>query len=197
MIPGRMWWRVFPWNPAAADGAPFSARYVPPAGSQIGGRFDLGTPSITYLASRPEHAVAEVLQEFRGKPLKDGHLLRADPFTPGVYHRLTLVETRLPGDIEHRLLDLDNGGVLERLQLRPSDLASHERTRTQPIARRIHGDPSGYTGFRWWSALTGEWNSGVLFLDRMDVGLIEYGIPDPLEVVHPVVQAAARFLLML
>lgn len=196
-MPRRVWWRVFPWNPAAADGAPFSARYVPPTGSQTGGRFDLGNPSVAYLASQPEHPVAEVLKEFRGKPLKDGHLLRTDPSAPGVYHRHALVETRLPREVEDRFLDLDDGGVLERLQLRPSDLASHERARTQPIARRIHGDPAGYTGFRWWSALTGEWNSGVLFLDRIDVEMVQYGNPDPLEVGHPVVQRAARFLQML
>jgi hypothetical protein len=52
-------WRVFPWDPAAPDGAPYSARYVPPTGTQTGGRFDLGDVPVLYLAEQPEQALAE------------------------------------------------------------------------------------------------------------------------------------------
>jgi hypothetical protein len=68
-------WRVFPWDPAAPDGAPFSARYVPPAGEQTGGRFDPGTVPVLYLAESLEHALAEVLRRYTGKPLRDNQFV--------------------------------------------------------------------------------------------------------------------------
>ena len=132
------WWRLFPWNPAAGDGAPFSPRFVPPAGSQTGGRFDLGTPSVVYLAQDPAHAVAEVLQGFRGKELGPEHLLRADPANPGAFHPLALVEATLPPDIETRLPDLGDPAVLVRLGIRPDHLASRDRA---PDPRRHCGLP--------------------------------------------------------
>lgn len=133
-------WRVFPWDPHAPDGAPFSVRYLPPAGAQTGGRFDLGDPPVLYLAQDP--------------------------------------------------------AVLVELDIRPDQLASHDRTVTQAISRRVHAAKAGYPGFRWWSALTGEWHVSVLFMDRVDPREIEYTSPEPLEIGHPAVQAAARFLRM-
>lgn len=187
-------WRVFPWNPGAADGAPFSPRYVPPAGSQTSGRFDLGTPSVLYLAESPAHAVAELLQRFRGTGIIPGHLLRGDANAPGTYHPLSLAEATLPQGIDARLPDFANPAVLVDLAIRPDQLASHDRAVTRAIARRVHAASAGYAGFRWWSALTGEWHVTVLFLDRVDAASIEYTTPEPLDIAHPAVREAARFL---
>lgn len=187
-------WRVFPWNPEAADGAPFSARYTPPAGSQTGGRFDLGDPPVLYLAQSPAHALTELLQSFRGTPLTPEHLLRADPNAPGAYHPLSLVEASLPRGAETRLPDLADPAVLLTLDIRPDQLASHERVVTQAISRQLHA--AGYDGLRWWSALTGEWHVTVLFLDRVAPSSIGYGPPQPIDIRHPAAQEAARFLRM-
>jgi hypothetical protein len=189
-------WRVFPWNPDAPDGAPFSARYTPPAGSQTGGRFDLGHPPVLYLAHSPEHAITELLQGFRGTPLTPEHLVRADPAAPGTSHTLALVQARLPTATETRLPDLADPAVLVEFDIRPDQLASHDRAVTQAISRRVHSAPAGHHGFRWWSALTGEWHVTVLFLDRVDPKSIEYTRPEPVTLDHPAVQAAARFLRM-
>jgi hypothetical protein len=131
-------WRVFPWDPAAPDGAPYSARYVPPAGSQTCGRFDLGDVPVLYLAERPEHAVAELLQRFRGKPLRQGHLRRYDSRTPGTFRPLALVDVHLPVEVELALPDLGDPAVLDRLGIRPDQLASQERRITQAISRTLH-----------------------------------------------------------
>jgi hypothetical protein len=187
-------WRVFPWDPAAPDGGPYSVRYVPPAGSQTGGRFDLGNVPVLYLAEQPEHAVAELLQRFRGKPLRPGHLRRHDRRSPGTFHPLVLVQAYLPGEVEGALPDLGDPVVLDRLGIRPDHLASQERRITQAISRKLHD--SGLPGFRWWSALTGDWHVSVLYLDRVDVRRIAYRAPDPLSLHHPVVHAAARLLRM-
>lgn len=187
------WWRVFPWNPAAADGAPFSSRYVPPAGQQTGGRFDVPGLSVLYLAEEPAHALAEVLQAHRGRVLKAGHLLRADP-AADAFHPLALVRADLPADVERRLPDLTRPATLKRLGIRPDALATHERAVTQGVARRLHDDPARYPGLRWWSALTGAWHTGVLFLDRVDVGAIAYGPPEAIDVAHPAIAEACAFL---
>lgn len=187
-------WRVFPWDPGAADGARFSARYIPPAGTQTGGRFDLGTPALLYLAETPAHAVAELIHRLRGGELRSDQLLRGDPDRPGTYHTLSLVSTVLPDEIEARLPDFADPAVLLELGTRPDHLASHDRGLTRSIARRVHAAAAGYTGFRWWSALTGDWHVTVLFLDRVDPAGIEYSTPEPLHLAHPAVQEAARFL---
>jgi hypothetical protein len=69
-------WRVFPWDPAAAEGDRFSAGFVP--GGQGRNRFDLpGQPrGVIYLAESEEHAVAEMIQAYRNspEPLTNGDL---------------------------------------------------------------------------------------------------------------------------
>jgi RES domain-containing protein len=140
------WWRVFPWNPAASDGAPFSTRYEPPAGTQTGGRFDVGTPSVLYLAESPVHAVAELLQGFRGMKLTPTHLVRADPGDPDAFHPLALVEAQLPAGVEANLPDLTDPAVLVRLGIRPDHLASHDRAVTQAISRRVYASATAYPG---------------------------------------------------
>lgn len=98
--------------------------------------------------------------------------------------------------MEARLPDLADPAVLVDLEVRPDQLASHDRAVTQAISRRVHAAPARFSGFRWWSALTGEWHVTVLFMDHVDPRVIEYTSPEPLETRHPAVQAAARFLRM-
>lgn len=187
-------WRVFPWDPAAPDGQPFSARYVPPAGSQTGGRFDLENVPVLYLAEQPEHALAELLQRFRGRPLRQGHLRRHDSQSPGTFHPLSLVQAYLPTEIEREIPDLGDPAALSQFGIRPDHLASRERRITQAISRTLHDH--GLPGFRWWSALTGDWHVTVLYLDHVDVRQIAYRAPDALSLDHPVVRATARLLHM-
>ncbi len=52
-------WRVFPWDPAAQPGEPFSSSYIHP--SQGAGRFDIPGKLVVYFAETAVHAVAEKL----------------------------------------------------------------------------------------------------------------------------------------
>ena len=175
--------RVFPWDQRAPAGAPFSSSYVP--NQQGSGRFDLTDSPVLYLGESPEHPVGEVLQGFRGRPFRDGVLRRFG--LP-----LALVRVDVPHDIAAGLVDLDDPARLLALSLRPSDVASDDRSRTREIASRLYDE--GATGLRWWSKLTGDWHGVVLFLARAPVGRLTLGAPEVLSRGHPAVVAACRQL---
>jgi hypothetical protein len=175
--------RVFPWDQRAVAGAPFAPDYVPaPQGS---GRFDLADGAVLYLGESPEHPVGEVLQAFRGRPFRDGMLRRSG-------HPLALVEVRLPSEVAGGIVDLDDPAQLLRLRLRPSDVASDDRSRTREIAATLLEE--GATGLRWWSKLSGDWHGVVLFLPRAPVSRLTFGAPQLLTRVHPAVAGACRQL---
>lgn len=71
-------WRVFPWDQNAADGDRFSPQFVPVAATQGSGRCDLArsTVAVTYFAEAPEHAIAEMMQAFRGSTFDARDLVR-------------------------------------------------------------------------------------------------------------------------
>jgi len=177
-------WRVFPWDASAEAGAPFSREFVPHR--QSTGRFDLGgQPSVLYFAESPEHAVGEVLQGFRGRRITARHLRRSGK-------PLALVDVALAQPTRDAVVDLTDPAALARHAIRPDELASHDRARTQAVARRIHA--AGAAGLRWWSSLTGEWHSVILFLDRVGPGDLTYGTPRPVDLSAPVVLQAASIL---
>jgi hypothetical protein len=180
-------WRVFPWDPAAAPGEPFSPEYVVPAERQTKGRFDLGTTSVLYLAESPEHAVAEMLRPFTGRPLQGAQLL-------GAGRGLALVGVDLAHAAVTRCADLTDPAVLLRHSIHPDALASRNRATTQAISRSLFD--AGLPGFRWWSALHGDWHALLLFLARIAPGEIAYAKPEHLTPAHPAVVAAAHDLKM-
>ncbi len=174
-------WRAFPWRPEAQTGEPFSPGYIPPG--QHSGRFDLhDEPPVLYLAETPEHAVAEIIQAFRGRQIDDKHLERHG-------QPLALAQASLRRPMRERVLDLTAPPVLGSLGLRPDMLASQSRDQTQAIARLIHDRPA--PGFRWWSALTGDWHTVVLFADAIAPDDIDWRPPELLSIASPVVREAA------
>jgi hypothetical protein len=175
--------RVFPWDASAAAGEPFSAEFIPP--QQGSGRFDLVDEPVLYLGENAEHPVAEVLQGFRGRAFHPGMLRRFG-------HPLALVEVGLPDPEALGLTDLDDPAQLIRFGLRPSDVASDDRHRTTAIASAVYD--SGATGIRWWSKLSGDWHTVVLFLRRVPVSRLSLGTPEPLTSAHGAVQHACRHL---
>lgn len=176
-------YRVFPYDPSALARAPFAADHVPR--NQGSGRFDRAQGAVWYLAESPEHAVAEVLQAFRGRTLSRGMLNRFG-------HALALCSIELPTDAIPRIVNLDDPAQLLRLGLTPSALASDERARTQAVAERLHAD--GAAGLRWWSRLSGDWHSVVVFLDRVSADRMVIGAPDVLSIDHVAVRSACRSL---
>lgn len=186
-------WRVFPWDSAAAPGDPFTPQYVLPAGIQTGGRFDLSdTPTLYVALEDPAHALAEVLQSLRGKrSIRPGHLRRKS--RRGGFHPLAIVETWIPEDIYDRMPDLSDPANLVRFSVRPDELSSRDRSVTQRISRRLHDD-HGLAGFRWWSAFGGQWHVAIMYMDRVERFRIHYEPPSPLLIDDPIVHSAAAAL---
>jgi hypothetical protein len=152
---------------------------------QGSGRFDLHGSLVWYLGESPEHAVSEVLQGFRGRPFLDGALRRFG-------HRLALMEVEVPAESARKLVDLDDPAELVRFGLRPGMVASDDRKRTQEVATTLY--ENGAAGLRWWSKLSGDWHTTVLFLARVPVASLRLGAPEPLTREHPAVVRACRHL---
>jgi len=168
-------WRVFPWDPTAKAGEPFSPSYIYP--NQGSGRFDLSGKLVVYLAETAVHAVAERLQRFRGQKIDRKDLIESGK-------TLALVECRLE---KTKLADLCDPAVLVKYGIAPDVLASREIAKTQAIAVALHA--AGFGGLRWWSALSGDWHTIVVFQ-----GELEYGEPEQLTMGHKAVQEAAMAL---
>lgn len=181
---GRTRWRAFPWDENAAPGARFSPSFV--AGPTGRGRFDLprSLSPCLYLADSAEHAIAEVMQPWRGQEIGAPHLLRAG-------HPLALVQMSLPETLASKLVDLCNPKVLANLDVCPDRTASRHREVTQPLSRRVWEE--GASGLRWWSAFWGDWHTTVLFTARAG-DTVEFGQPYPLTLEHPALTKAAELL---
>lgn len=138
---------------------------------------------MAYLASSPEHAVAEVIQPWRGGRIGSAHLRRAG--LPLGLVRVTLASPSVS------LADLCRAEVLLRLAAEPDRTASRDRAITQPIAQRVWDE--GYAGLRWWSSFWGDWHTHVLFMERVD-GALAFEVPEVLEPDHPAVRLGAESL---
>ncbi|HYX83057.1 MAG TPA: RES family NAD+ phosphorylase, partial [Gemmatimonadales bacterium] len=167
--------RVFPWDPAAPPDEPFSPSYINP--HQGSGRFDIAGKLVVYLAETAVHAVAEKLQRFRGQKIDRKDLIESGK-------TLALVECEL-GTV--KLADLCDPTVLVKHDIRPDTLASRETARTQAVAAQLL--KAGYAGLRWWSALSGDWHTVVVF-----EGKIDYKQPEPLTLGAEVVRDASGVL---
>jgi len=171
-------WRVFPWDPSAKAGQQFSPSYVHP--EQGSGRFDLPNDRVLYLAETAVHAVAEKLQRFRGQRLE-----RADLHESG--KPLALVECDIPP--RTKVADLCDPAVLVRHTLRPDLLASMKKAETRAVATALYD--AGYDGLRWWSALSGDWHTIVVFVGRVRVSELRFHEPERLTLTHPLVREAS------
>lgn len=178
-------WRVFPWDPDAPPGEPFSAEYFPPQHGY--NRFDLprSERGVLYLAGSPEHAAGELLQSFRNQTLEENDLLVLG-------RRLALVEITTDSEMDLGIADLCDPALLDRIGVGPDQVAARERRTTQEIAQDLFRE--GWAGLRWWSAFFGEWHATILFLDRMAEGWLSFGDPQPLNLSDPSVEEASRLL---
>lgn len=129
--------------------------------------------------------MAESLQAFRGRVFDDRMLLRFG-------HPLALMDVTVPQPAADAIVNLDDGAELARLGIVPSTLASDDRRRTQAVARTVYD--SGATGMRWWSKLSGDWHTTILFLARVPVETLTLDRPVPLTREHEAVVRACRHL---
>lgn len=149
-----MLYRCFAWREGAGDADPDGPLFFPRAFQGDGRHDNPDAYGCLYVADRPLSALVEQLARFRGQRL-----------TPALLRRrglpLALAGIALADDAS--LVDLDDPAVLRRERLRPSLVATRNRTVTQPQALRLHGTHRQAAGLRWWSTFEASWMHVTLF----------------------------------
>lgn len=174
-------YRVVPYLAAAGHGEPGHPLHVP--ASTGANRID--NPDVyhpLYLGDDPRCAVAEAF----GWAARWGTgLLRGSPSLPGSVRALVAYELA-EGAV---VCNLDDAARLERMDLRPSQVVTRERSVTQAWARRLFDD-GGFVGVRWWSFYNPEWGSVALW----NSAALTVAAVDFLGVDHPTFVAAAAHI---
>jgi len=136
-----------------------------------------------YLSTEPVSPLVERLARFRGRGLTTGKLTTAG-------RAVALAAVALPEEAE--IVDLDEPAVLASEDLRPSLVATGERSLTQAYAARLFGSHPGAAGLRWWSTFESRWPNVTVFDRAADTLAVEDVHALTLE--DDVVDEAARFL---
>ena len=178
-------YRCFAWNERARPGKADSPLWFPREFQGEGRHDNPDVYGCLYLADRAVSCVVEQLARFRGQRLSAPLLVRRG---------LPLALAELDLDDHATLLDLDNPVVLRRERLRPSQVATRQRTVTQPQARELHDRHPDTAGLRWWSSYEALWANVTLF-DRAVLMLRTRNVR-ALTVEDPVVIEAADFFAM-
>ena len=153
-------WRVLPWDPSAAAGAPEDALWVPRAFQGTARHDAPDRYGCLYLAEDAVSAIAETLAPFRGTgDLRPELLVRSG-------RQLALAELEL--DAQAELIDLDDPAVLIAETLRPSVVATGRRTVTQDYSVALFERHPDAAGLRWWSTLESSWIHVTLFDRAID-----------------------------
>jgi hypothetical protein len=177
-----MLYRVFPLIDGAALDRPGGPLYVPRERQGAGRHDQPYAYGALYLSRLALSAVAERIQAFRGQTLTDDDLR----FEDGSRYALAVFDE----DGIEGLIDLDDPAELSRRTLRPSRVATRQRTGTRALALRIFDE--GAPGFVWWSTLEASWPNATLFAERAVPRLRLAAEPEPLSVQHSTLRAAAE-----
>ena len=146
--------RCFAWDEHAGDAGPDGPLWFPRIYQGEGRHDNPDRYGCLYLSLAPLSTVVEQLARFRGQRLLRSLLRRRG--LP-----LALADLELDDQIE--LLDLDDPVVLRRERLRPSRVATRDRSITQPQARVLYDAHAGAAGLRWWSTYEATWINVTLF----------------------------------
>lgn len=170
-------YRVFPFDRSAAADQPGGALFVP----RSKGVWRIDNPDlydVFYISSHPKGAIAEAFGPFA--------VWRPETFVNAAGLPYSLARYHTPPD--HGVVDLDDAHELLSRDLRPSDVVSRDRTKTQQWARRIYLSERGI-GVGWWSYYDPEFHSYGLW----DVtSVVVDGEPMPLGIDHPDVVGTAQ-----
>lgn len=147
-------YRCFAWDrDASMEGSGGPLWF--PRGFQGDGRHDNpGSYGCLYAAERALSPIVEQLARFRGRRLTSARLRRRG--LP-----LALAEIQL--DEGAALIDLDDPDVLVRERLRPSRVATRDRSVTQRQALELYRRHRSAAGLRWWSIWEALWANVTLF----------------------------------
>jgi hypothetical protein len=175
--------RCLAWDKAASPRARGGPLWFPRM-LQGNGRHD--NPALygcLYASVEPVSAVAEQIDRLAGTTLDEPDLVRR-----GLPLALAAIELDESGE----LVDLDDPAVLVGEGLRPSRIATHDRSITQSGAAGVFEGHPDAPGLRWWSTIEALWANVTLF-DRAEELL---GVEDvhPLDLGDEIVVEAAEFL---
>ncbi|HVL91087.1 MAG TPA: RES family NAD+ phosphorylase [Actinomycetota bacterium] len=150
---------------------------MPPQGAS---RID--SPSryrVLYFAEDPAIAVGEA---FASRPVWMEEMFEF-PVLPDARSSLITVQ------VDARVVDLDDAAALAERALRPSIVATPDRTVTQAWAARIFAEKR-WAGIRWWSARDARWGVvGLWSLESIRIQRVE-----PLARDHDAVRRATALL---
>jgi hypothetical protein len=175
-------YRCFAWNDGVPSAGPDGPLWFPRAFQGEGRHDNPDLYGCLYLADRPLSCVVEQLARFRGQRLSPALLRRRN---------LPLALAELELDPGRNVLDLDDPVVLRRGRLRPSLIATRQRTITQPQARSLYERHVDLAGLRWWSTYESLWANVTVF-DRAQKHL-RVRWTRALTIQDPVVTEAAEF----
>jgi hypothetical protein len=146
-------YRCFAWNERARADQPDSPLWFPRVFQGDGRHDNPDAYGCLYLTDREASGVIEQLSRFRGQRLIEAMLLRRG-------FPLALASIELPDNSD--LIDLDDPVVLRRRRLRPSQVATRDRSITQPQALAAYRDTEA-AGLRWWSVHESLWANYTIF----------------------------------
>lgn len=175
-------YRCFAWRAEAKPDAPDGALWFPRPFQGEGRHDNPDLYACLYLADRPVSCIVEQFAPFRGQRLIASMLQRRG--LP-----LALCSLELADSVA--LIDLDDPRQLSRERLRPSLVATRDRTVTQPQARQLYHRHPQLGGLRWWSSWEAQWVNVTLF-DRAARTMRLVAV-EGLTLDHPAVVDAAEF----
>lgn len=147
-------YRCFAWD-LAGSGVQWGGPAWFPRPLQGEGRHDAPERyGCLYVSEEPVSAIVEELAPLGGGQLAAGDLVRGR--LPLALATLRLAENAV-------VVDLDDPALLAAEELRPSEVATRERAKTQAAAAALHERHPGAVGLRWWSTFDPAWPNVTLF----------------------------------
>ena len=147
-------YRCSAWNRAASHRKRDGALWFPREFQGDGRHDNAGVYGCLYLADRAVSCLVEQLAAFRGQRLRAPMRRRRG---------LPRARAAIDLDADAGLVDLDEPATLRRERLRPSRVATRERSVTQPQALALHQRHPEAAGLRWWSCWEGLWANVTVF----------------------------------
>ena len=174
--------RCFAWDERAGDAGSDGPLWFPRVYQGEGRHDNPDRYGCLYVSASELSTIVEQLARFRGQRLLPSMLRRRG---------LPLAVADLELEDGAEVLDLDDPAVLRRERLRPSQVATRDRTITQAHALALHDRHVEAAGLRWWSTFEAQWINVTVF-DRAASRLRVRGVR-ALTLEDPAVMEAADF----
>jgi hypothetical protein len=147
-------YRCFAWDERAEVDQPDGPLWFPRAYQGEGRHDNPVVYGCLYLSESAVSGVVEQLARFRGNRFVPGMLVR---------RKLPLAVATIELSDRAEIVDLDDAQTLLGQGLRPSDVATRIRERTQPQALALYRAHGRAAALRWWSIHEASWANLTVF----------------------------------